>query len=723
MNETEEGGGAGMKIGIRKPILVELCLFWAVLLLAGFCRALYLFQYGQTLLGPVAVGPDVQEYMKWARQILGGQWLWTRVHFHAPLYPYLLAFLLRVTGSNLMLVRALQSGLDLAALTATMLAARLAWNRRVALVTGLFWALYLPLIYYSAEFISEGLLVFWLSCAGLSWVTAMRIRTRFGAGSGSTCLYALSGLFVGLASITHPLSLAVGPALAALTVWQERRCRGWRPALAAGVLLLLALLLPVTAVTCRNLAVSGAPVPVQARQGMNFYIGNNPDATGTCNVRPGQEYDALLAWPAEAGHHGAAAATRFYHRRAWAFIRSQPWRWAGLLLRKLALTWNAAEITTGPDLPQLQVLTAFMRLPLLRFGVIAPLALAGFWFSRRRPEGLFFLVLPAVYTITLTIFVTGGRYRLGMIPGLLPAAAAGVDGFWQAFRTENRQAAVTGLGLALAAALPAFVLTPPPVPHAAAEAAELLAEAAWHTERPETALRWLRRGLREKPQDPMMNHLMGVILTDAEEYETALRCLRNAAAANPDNSRIGVDLATLLIRLGHVQQATAELERLRDRYPGDALVWYNLGVLAEGRGEFEAALTCYKRSCRLDPGLVSAHLNAGVLHHRRLEHERAESCYQRVLRLDPDKVQALTGMAILRADQADAGAARRFFEKSLRLDPEQAGLWILYSQFLTACGRRTDAADALRRAVAANPGAEELTAALADLLSEPGPDS
>src|SRR6185369_12941605 len=160
-------------------------------------------------------------------------------------------------------------------------------------------------------------------------------------------------------------------------------------ALFAGGCLLV--LLPVG---FRNLAIGGEFHLTTAQTGPNFYIGNHAGASGT--------YQALVA-----GHGNAADeredATRlaeqavghkltpgqvssFWMDRGLDYIRTQPLDWLRLMVRKLALAFNAVEISDTESLDNLaewswllNVLHVFGFGLLLGMAAIGTVLTAGAW--------------------------------------------------------------------------------------------------------------------------------------------------------------------------------------------------------------------------------------------------------------------------------------------------------------------------------------------------------
>ncbi len=709
-NQRGDGGPSPEhKAGRRRtPGSREIPVFVAAVLLAALVRALYLVQLARSPDAAIAVGPDVREYHTWALDILGGALLWGRVHIHAPLYAYFLAGLYWLTDQNILVVRAVQLGLNVAALVLTALALRIGGRRRAALLLAWLWALYLPMVFYAAELVSEGLLVFWISLALFLFALATHALANSARRGRHRSLFFLTGLALGLAAVTHPLSLGFGmlcPVLAGLRVGHSRGRKAGAFALGA---VALGLVLPVLAVASRNYTVSGEFIPIQARAGLNFFIGNNPAATGTCYVRPGRQYRQLVEAPFRAGISSEQQSSRFFVDRARAFIRGHPLEWLGLLGRKFLLTWNARELVSGADLPELRPRTPLMTSFLLRFGLVAPLAFLGLVFERRRRGFGPFVALVASYTLVLTLLVVSGRYRMGMLPGVLALAAAGLDWGRRALKQrDNRRLTAGALVLAVGAAA-AYLPRPPHLPAASAEVALARAEAAYRTGALAVAEKAASDVLAVAPKQGDAWMLLGIIAADRGNHEEAIRCYRQALESMPDDPEVSVNLAISVSILGKKTEAAALLEKTLRRRPDSAQAWYNLGVIKQEQGKSAEAADAYRRALSIRPGLPSPHLNLAVILQQQGRLDEALRHYRAAVRVAPRKVNAINALAVFLAGRGDVRGAVRWFERSLKLNPKQIHIWLMYSDFLSFSNRRNAAAEALERACRANPDARLL---------------
>jgi tetratricopeptide (TPR) repeat protein len=231
----------------------------------------------------------------------------------------------------------------------------------------------------------------------------------------------------------------------------------WAGLLCAGTVIAI---LPVT---LRNHAVSGDWVPVHAAGGVAFYAGNNPNASGTpiaSDLLPHwllthpldqRLVHNVVAESVSGRKLGPAEKSAFWFREGAQWIREHPADWLRVERRKLGLFWNAIETWEGRSPLAARDFSWVMGLPLLSFGIAAPLALLGVAVTIRRWRQLFLLhAVIAVHLVASLMFFTVARDRVSVVPILLLFAAAATVWMWDALRARRRGALVAslaGLGL------------------------------------------------------------------------------------------------------------------------------------------------------------------------------------------------------------------------------------------------------------------------------------
>jgi tetratricopeptide (TPR) repeat protein len=604
---------------------------------------------------------DGREYDRWAREIVGGNWLGTGVFFQAPLYPYLLAGLYAVVGHHLDAVYLAQIGLAVAGSYALYRAGREMAGARAGLAAAALAAVYGPFLFYDVQVGKESPAVA-VTCFLLWALAAARARPSCGRWLAAGLLLGVLTLLRENALLALPFLLPLAwplangkPPLASgtppLGTWTStpgtwtyppgnwtsppvsgrvaafaRRCA----ALLAGVALALA------PVALRNGLVGGDYLPTTSQGGVNFYIGNNPRADGTYRpVSPGKQIPELerqqalrIAERALGRRLTPAEASRFWLGKALSWAAVHPGSFLRLQLRKLGMFWSWYEWPDAVDYYWVRSLSPVFRLPLLELGGAEILALAGLaLLALRRPAGqgpggsgqtpaapalappLFFAL---GWTVSTVLFFLFSRYRLPVLPALLLIGALPLAALSLAASRQDQDAAGKGgagarVSKGLAAALGAAVVV--------AVAAPRLAGFA--------------------PRMDLVHYNLGRL---AEEKGDS------AAARAHYQAVLAID-------------------------PRDFLACLNLGSDAARRQDWPAALRLYSRAAALEPASDAAHGNLGGVYLALGQLGAAERHLQRSLALDPDNLQALHNLALLRLRQGDLRAATELERRVLVLDP------------------------------------------------------
>ena len=193
-----------------------------------------------------------------------------------------------------------------------------------------------------------------------------------------------AGLTLGLLTLSRENALLILPAL---LLWLALRFRdstsaarrlAWAAVPCAGATLIL---LPVG---LRNLRVGAEFALTTAQAGPNFFIGNNPRATGQYfPLIPGrgdarlERTDATRLAERAAGHPlTPREVSRFWFDQAFAFIRECPTDELRLTARKFLLMINAGEIADTEDIYYYAQDCGLLRALLWggHFGVLLPMA-------------------------------------------------------------------------------------------------------------------------------------------------------------------------------------------------------------------------------------------------------------------------------------------------------------------------------------------------------------
>ncbi|MFP6564970.1 MAG: glycosyltransferase family 39 protein [Myxococcota bacterium] len=512
---------------------------------------------------------DAKVYDAWGQRLAAGDWLGREAFYQAPAYPYLLGLIYAVFGHDLEWTHRLMMGLGALSCVLAFATTRLLFGFGAALAAGVLLAIYPVAIFYDGQIGKTGLGLFLVS-ATLFALVRLQLRPARRAA-------ALAGVALGLLCLTRENALIFAPIIPCWILWRFAGEGGRRRALGLAAVFALGLALVLGPVALRNVVVGGSLAVTTSQLGPNFYIGNNPEATGLyAPLVPGRHVPAFES--PDASRLAEAALGRdltrgevsdYWLGRGLDFVRGDPGGWARLMLRKVLLTWNTLEIPDTEDVYVSAEWSPLLRalLPLFDFGALAALAIVGMalaW-ERRRDTALFYLMV-AAYTGAVAIFMVFGRMRFPLVPLLVPFAGYALVAVPRAWK-EGRLGA---LGVAVSAGLVTSVVVNLP----------LLDAAQMHA-----------TGL---------TNLGGIMLREGHPAE-AQRYLVRAETLYPDHPDLQYALATLRSVQGRPDEAEAHVRYMLRMADGDYRGHALLASILARKGESEAAAEHRRRAFELDP--------------------------------------------------------------------------------------------------------------------------
>jgi 4-amino-4-deoxy-L-arabinose transferase-like glycosyltransferase len=435
---------------------------WTVVAIALAIRLLHVYftQRFNPLSGDLQL--DAATYDRWARALAFGGDTGPTTLMQSPVYPWFLSLIYRAFGPELAAVRLVQALLGTASCGLVMLATRRFFrSEAAALLAGLIAALYAPLVFYEGILLPATIVVF---------LNALFVAVMFAEGRPGAARLLAAGAVLGIAAAANPPTLLLFP-FALLHLYFAGAPAGAAPAgappapRAAGLFLRGSLVLAIGAAAAISpLAVSNALrtgefIPFTTGAGINFYHGNNPEANGFYRV-PVYRGISLGGTPEEQSANMEAVASKesgrtlsqtevsdFWLRAGLEYIRGNPGAWASLVWRKFQFFWNAYERANIENFYFHRRFRGILSLPLLTFGVIAPLGLLGVFLTRGRWKRLWILYGGILaYLFTALVFYVLARYRLSVVVFLIPFAGAAIVEL--AALARGRRAAELALSLA-----------------------------------------------------------------------------------------------------------------------------------------------------------------------------------------------------------------------------------------------------------------------------------
>jgi tetratricopeptide (TPR) repeat protein len=646
------------------------------------------------LLQPGA-GLDSGAYVTLARRVAAGDlWLGPEAYFVSPLYIYFLAAVFALTGGSILAAQSAQVLLGTAAVALIHADARRWLGAGRAWIAGLLAAATGVFVFHEVTLLQAALDPFLTALA-------LHLLTRAVQAQGPAWSVA-AGAGFGLLALNRPNALACALAAAAGLVWIDRR---------RTLGLLAGVALAVAPIAVRNHIVSGETVLVSSHGGLNFYIGNNPEADGTyrapAGVTPsieGQARDAIRMASAGLGRPvSAGEASAWFFRRAREWILGHPGAALRLFARKLALTLNDGDVALNysyayysRDEPGL------LRWLVVGPWVLVPLGLVGLAWRARAAGGFFVWALFApVYAVSVAAFFVSTRYRLPLLVPLCLGAAETLA----VLAAELRRRRWRTLAAIAAAVIPLDVIASwrfglddgrqnertemvlylvdngrldearPLLARAEAadrEPALLLfrvGRALQERGQAREAAELLERAARLEPERAEARLALGQALLDSGRAQEAIGHLRMAREAGVRADLAGVDLARALAAAGRRAEAVDALRRvpIPAADPAGALA---LGRLALQLDEPAFAEKALRSAVASAPQAAEPREALGIALLGLDRPSEAAEQLEAAVRLDPKSASAQLNLAVVDAQSGRFEDARRHAQEALRLKPD-----------------------------------------------------
>ncbi len=670
----------------------------ALLLVALALRLGYLWEHRAS---PFFDAPivDAQTFLNQALPLASGPfWGGDESYWQPPLYIYLLAFVCWLLPASYFVgIRLVHVGLGVLSCLLVYALVRHAFGEQIGRIAGVMAALCGSLLYFEGELLAVPVEVF-LNLLLLYGLLLARRRDR-----GRD--WVLAGLIAGLAALTRPTILLFIAAFCAWALW-HRRTSAYRP--------LFSFIVPITLVilpvTYRNWTIEPDLVFISSNAGVNFYIGNNADYERTVSLRPGIQWEAMIAEPAHSGHETAAARSAFFLGKALNYMIAQPLDYLGLLCKKGFLFWSGPETKRNQDIYYARQHSRILSLLLwdwyvsIPFGLIGPLSLLGLGLSMRgewtQPVALLRLYA-LVYTASVVLFFPAARYRMPVVPVLIAFAAFAA---FQLYLGVRRRAYIrtTLLALPLGCLL---VLCNIAEAAPTAEDAQLyfdLGEVHLRKQDYARSARYSRRALELDPEYNYARHNLAVAYFHQERYGESEREALQTLAENPRRSDTRVLLGRIYLSTNKPQQAEAHLRHALERDPESGMAHYYYGRLLYRQGHYAAAATHLQQALLWQPQDFWLHYELGRALQQAGQTEAALSQYHRALSVERQP-EALVAIGALHLIAGHTAKARTQFLQALELAPDNPEAHVNLALIELENGDHAAAIDRLRQVLARGP--------------------
>ncbi|MBK7140537.1 MAG: glycosyltransferase family 39 protein [bacterium] len=588
---------------VARPWLIPLLIF-----LVAF--GIRLFHVVQLESMPTFDDPTMDEgyHMELVKQINSPQGYPNEPYFRAPLYPYLLAFLFKMTGGSFFGVRIIQILLGALVPVLLFFLGKRIFNKQIGLWSGWIAVFYPTLIYYDASLLIT-LLEVLLSLSTILLLVYSEGRSRW--------LLIAAGIMLGLGGIARPTILLFGPALLIWGWFILRPQYGLKKAITAISLVGFSSLLVVLPVTIRNYVVADEFITISWQGGYNFYVGNNSKADGwsarvegiDASWRGGYLQSIAIAEQAAGKKLTFSEVSDYWSTKTWQEISAEPGRFFGLLVKKARLLINGYEIPNNQDEYLPNEYSSVMNLLLHRgwlyfpYGLLAPLGLIGIGLSLRdwRKYLLPYLFIGA-FSASLIAFFVCSRFRQPLVPLLILFAVFAVYKFIELWKAGKLKPVIICVIAFLALAVESnHDLLKLNMATVEAENRDLLGNAYLRKGKLDFAIIEYQKAVAANPTYGRGYNNIGTVLSRQGRFSEAAPYFQKAMQYDSRLPEPYINLSICYSETKDFANAVAILEQAKAIFPTNPPLYYYLSLAYVDLMRVKDAKIAAEEAVRLDP--------------------------------------------------------------------------------------------------------------------------
>ncbi len=626
-------------------------LLLGAFILALCVRMLYINQIASTpLLHGLAL--DSKEYDSLSIEILKGNFTHQDFVYLNAFYPFFLASIYSVFGHSPLAAALVQAIVDALSCVLIYYVSLRVFSRTVALIAAFTYAFYGIAIFYTGILLGTTVVIF---------LTLLLVASLlFAKQKSRPTLFCISGVVFGLLVLARSNLILFFLVILPWFFSAVKKEIGLAKTVRGFGLFSLGFLLITSAISVRNYAIDKRLSPFSVQGGINFYIGNNPKATGRfmspegVSVTPVRQVKTSIrsAEQAVGSALTPSEASRYWLVQGLRFIRDNPVDAIILYAKKFGLFWRKEEIPLNINYYLSRNLAPLFQFPFVSFGIVAPLAVLGIVLcARRRDDVLFITLIIMTSMVSVIVFFVAARYRMCAVPFLIMFSSFAIHGLVQMMRAKEFRRL--------------FVLS-------------------------------------------------GFLVALSVGINFGFDDLMEAESVSKLHYR---NLGLAYMREGRLDLAVAQLERALSFDPTFAEAHSSLGFALQRQGRVDEAIPHFMEAIALKPELEEAHNNLGAIFLQQGRLDEAIGHFRQVLRINSDHVQAHQnlGAALVRQRKLKEGV--RHLLTALQLNPNSAEAHYNLGLALTAQGKFDDAKEHLAEAARIDPALKQACQSLQRLMT------
>jgi len=602
---------------VLKPEILLIGIF----ILALFIRLLYLSQLPST---PIFHGlaVDDEEYISLAVHILKGNITHKDFIYLNPLYPFFLAFIYLIFGHSNLPVVLIQGIIDAISCILIYYIASTLLNKRVGIISALTYACYGIAIFYTGLLLAIPIVIFFT----LIFISSL----LFAEKKGKITIFFISGILFALVILGRPNSTLF---LFFLPLWfftVLKNKLGILKSIQGFSLFVIGLFMVASLISIRNYSIEKKFSPFAVQGGINFYIGNNPGATGRfmspqgISLSPIEQVKTSIHYAEQESGKilTPSQASRYWLFKGLKFIKDNPQGAFFLYIKKCALFWRKEEIPLNIDYTLSKAFVPIFQLPFISFGIIAPFAILGIILSIKRKNTLLLNLFICADIMSVVIFFISERYRLPMVPFLIICSSYTLHRLVEMIQAKQLKGIIILtvptilLSIGINKDFKDFKITP--ISHY-----NNLGKIYCKEGELDNAIIALQKALIGDPNFVEAHCNLGIAYFKKGFIKEAIEEYQSALTINPNYAEAHYNLGNAYIKKGRLDDAILEFKKTLAINPNFAEAYTNLGSIYAQKGMFDQAITEFKRALTINPNFAEAHANLGIAYYYKENYKQA----------------------------------------------------------------------------------------------------
>ncbi len=627
-----------MNIQTHTPLPIKYLITQKILIgIFTLALAIRLIYISQLISTPIYSGLvlDTEAFDNLATHILNHNFTHPDFMYVNPFYPFFLALIYFIFGTHHLAVVLVQTLLDATSCLMIYFIASYFYDKKVALISAFIYACYGLAIFYTGLLLAPILIIFMILIFTAFFVQAEKKQHHY--------QYIVSGIFFGLITLARPNIIIFLLMIPFWFLFKNKKKKNKKNQLQGMILFFAGTLIALIPIATRNYFIEKRFSPFSVHGGINFYLGNNPNATGIFMSPEGISYSpveqiksSILLAERETGQElSIHQASQYWFKKGLQYILDNPYHALKLYMKKMALLWRKEEIPLNINYSLCQTVLPILRFPFFSFGLIAPFALLGIIFSIKE-KNIFIPLFVLSYTTSVIIFFISARYRLPIVPFLIICATYAIFQFVNLFINKKRRA------LMLFSIILIFL--------------------------------YIGINIKSRHFQPVFRttdyNNLGVAYYNRGQYEKAIEEFNKIILIDSNHVQAHFNLGLVYFQLGRFNDAVQNFQKTISLDSTFYFAYNNLGFLYFKQKQYDKAITLYQQAIDIHSEFDRAHYNLGNIYHEMGMMDQAIDEYQKAINSNPYYIDALDHLAELYFQKSRFEDAILCWEKILEMDPD-----------------------------------------------------